>query len=252
MTKIHSIAHTALWLAVLALNGGLPALGASVATGDLLVAADNLRDPNFSRAVVLVVRHGDSGSLGLVLSRPLGVRPSDVLPGLPALNRYRGPLYSGGPVMPFGILALIRADNAPADTDAVGNDIWVGSVDALETALDSAESDARTVRIYAGHAGWRPGQLAQEIAEGAWHVVPADPAIVFSPQPEEIWRLLRPEPLLRADRLNEIWRDCIQMLRCCIQDSETCKGTLSWGSHSRSRISPRPTITAFAPSITSI
>src|SRR5215216_669381 len=40
--------------------------------GHLIVAAPKLRDPNFFKAVVLLVQHNDEGALGLILNRPLG------------------------------------------------------------------------------------------------------------------------------------------------------------------------------------
>ncbi len=38
--------------------------------GHLLVASPKLGDPNFFRAVVLLVRHNEDGALGLILNRP--------------------------------------------------------------------------------------------------------------------------------------------------------------------------------------
>ena len=40
--------------------------------GHVIVAAPKLRDPNFFKAVVLLVQHNDEGALGLILNRPLG------------------------------------------------------------------------------------------------------------------------------------------------------------------------------------
>ena len=47
----------------------------------LLVATPRLDDPNFRRAVVLVVEHNDEGSIGVVLNRPSPLAVADVLPG---------------------------------------------------------------------------------------------------------------------------------------------------------------------------
>jgi putative transcriptional regulator len=37
------------------------------------------------------------------------------------------------------------------------------------------------VRVYAGYAGWGPGQLDGELAEGAWIVQEAEPEDPFRP-----------------------------------------------------------------------
>ena len=48
--------------------------------------------------------------------------------------------------------------------------------------------DESYLRMYAGHAAWAPGQLAAEIAEGAWNVVPGSSEQVFSRDPLDLWR----------------------------------------------------------------
>ena len=45
----------------------------------------------------------------------------------------------------------------------------------------------RRARIFAGHAGWGPGQLEAEMEEESWIVVPAEREDVFCEDPEELW-----------------------------------------------------------------
>ena len=49
--------------------------------GRLLVASPSLADPNFRRAVVLMLEHSDEGALGLVLNRPTPLVAREALPG---------------------------------------------------------------------------------------------------------------------------------------------------------------------------
>jgi putative transcriptional regulator len=46
----------------------------------------------------------------------------------------------------------------------------------------------KELRVYAGYAGWSPGQLEEEIDEGAWVVVSAEPGDVFAAEPANLWR----------------------------------------------------------------
>src|SRR5690606_41617693 len=48
--------------------------------------------------------------------------------------------------------------------------------------------DLLGMRVFAGYAGWTPGQLEAEIEEGAWLVVPAVESDLLSPAPERLWR----------------------------------------------------------------
>jgi putative transcriptional regulator len=43
-------------------------------------------------------------------------------------------------------------------------------------------------RVYVGYAGWGPGQLDSETAQGAWHVLDGDGDVVFDPEPDSTWQ----------------------------------------------------------------
>ena len=45
-----------------------------------------------------------------------------------------------------------------------------------------------SMRVFAGYAGWGVGQLRDEIAEGAWYVLPGDPADAFVAEPDGLWQ----------------------------------------------------------------
>ncbi len=67
----------------------------------------------------------------------------------------------------------------------------IASVD-LEGDADDVVGVASALRIFVGYAGWSPGQLDDELVEGAWWVVPGSRADLFSDEPERLWsRVLR-------------------------------------------------------------
>ena len=63
----------------------------------------------------------------------------------------------------------------------------IGLVD-LEAPPELLASALGSLRIFAGYAGWGPGQLEDELVEGAWYVVESEPGDVSSPSPETLWR----------------------------------------------------------------
>src|SRR5262245_57349669 len=71
---------------------------ASVLKGKLLLATPPLVDPNFDRTVVLVLEHGEDGSLGLVLNRPTDEEVEEMLPTWRPLISGQAVLFDGGPV----------------------------------------------------------------------------------------------------------------------------------------------------------
>ena len=162
--------------------------------GRLLVAAPVLTDPHFTRTVVLLLDHDEDGTVGLVLNRPSHVPVGAVLPVWDGRTTGMDVLFTGGPVSEDSALAL---GLLPGPHDGPEPDGFrrvagpFGLVD-LETDPDPTVARLDALRIYAGYAGWGPGQLDDEIAEGAWYVVDGGPADAFSPSPEDLWqRVLR-------------------------------------------------------------
>ncbi len=179
------------------LLGLAQSMAAQPATGKFLVAARGLSDPNFERSVVLLVQHGEGGSLGLVVNRPTGVPLAKLFAGEPLLARQDGILFAGGPVGAGRFLLLLRARRPPEGSQRVFADVYLGwSPEALR--------DARGVtdwRVYSGYAGWAPGQLDAEIARGDWHLLPAEVPLLFEQRPERVWEELarRMETPVAAD-----------------------------------------------------
>jgi len=151
--------------------------------GLLLVAGPALVDPNFRRTVVLVGEHGDEGALGVVLNRTSGATVDEALPELTMLIDGTEPLHVGGPVQPSAIVVLAEfAEPERAES------LVLEQVGFLPSEIDpDALGELRRARVFAGYAGWGPGQLDGELEEGSWIVEQAAPDDVFTKDPEELW-----------------------------------------------------------------
>ena len=160
--------------------------------GRLLVATPPLVDPNFDRTVVLMLEHGETGALGIVLNRPSEAALDDVLPEWRMFASPPEVVFAGGPVQTDAVIALARAEREQEDTEG-----WVPVLDGLGTIdlgrdpLDLA-IPIEQLRVFVGYAGWSPGQLEAELAQQAWFVVDLEPDDPFAPTPDELWqRVLR-------------------------------------------------------------
>ncbi|MFG2196314.1 YqgE/AlgH family protein [Streptomyces sp. NPDC048639] len=162
-------------------------------TGRLLVATPALADPNFDRAVVLLLDHDDEGSLGVVLNRPTPVGVGDILESWAGLTGEPGVVFQGGPVSLDSALGVAVVPGEPGTPVGEGPLGWrrvhgaIGLVD-LEAPPELLAAALGSLRIFAGYAGWGPGQLEDELVEGAWYVVESEPGDVSSPDPEQLWR----------------------------------------------------------------
>jgi putative transcriptional regulator len=153
--------------------------------GRLLVAAPTLMDPQLQRAVVVMLEHSEDGALGLVLNQPTEIHAVDALPEpLCDLVPEEHVIHCGGPVQPAAVIILAEFDTPDRAAGIVID--CIGIVDPDEAVDDLAQHVSR-LRIFGGYAGWGPGQLEGEIAEGAWIDVPVQPEDIFTAAPERLW-----------------------------------------------------------------
>lgn len=150
--------------------------------GSLLIAGGSLIDPNFRRTVVVVTEHSTEGAVGLILNRPAPVTVAEAAPPLATLVEPGSNIYLGGPVQPEA--AIVLADFESFDVDGR---IVIGSIGLLSTYRGDSELGIRRARVFAGYAGWGPGQLEGEIAEEAWIIEDAFPEDIFSEEPNRLW-----------------------------------------------------------------
>jgi putative transcriptional regulator len=165
-------------------------VGDSTLASRLLIATPLLTEATFARTVILLLEHGEqSGALGLVLNRPESAPVLDVVPSVADLATAPGVLFSGGPVSPSTAIALGLA--APG-ADPEGWTAVVPPIVTVDLDHDPAllAASLRALRVFAGYAGWAPGQLELEIEEGAWYLVDARPDDAFLADPEQLWRVV--------------------------------------------------------------
>ncbi len=164
----------------------------ALAKGMFLVASRDLKDPNFTQTVVLLIAYDPGGAMGLVINRPTNLALSSVLPAMEELQERTDTVYIGGPVAQDRIVLLMRTDDRLDQAEHVFGDIYVsGSRSALRQMLAKAEPQ-EDFHAFVGYAGWAPGQLEGEVRRGDWLLSTADADTVFKKEASEVWpELLR-------------------------------------------------------------
>jgi putative transcriptional regulator len=168
-------------------------------TGKLLVATPQIEEGVFARSVVLVLNHDDDGAQGLVLNRPIDADVDAVLPGWEAHASTPAKVFQGGPVQIDSALGLVAV---PGDSpEPTGVRRLFGAVALVDLDIEPlvVVPEVSGLRIFAGYAGWSPGQLEGEIATGSWYVVDTESGDVFTDEPDDLWRrvLRRQRPPLQ-------------------------------------------------------
>jgi putative transcriptional regulator len=167
--------------------------------GVFLVARPSVDGGPFWHSVVLLLSHGDEGTLGVIINRATEIPLSKVLSDLDSKEASDPSLNFGGPVGLEGLLFLFESDDPPEDAVSVMGEVYFSGKRELLEKLLKKKDGPRRLRIYVGHAGWSPGQLQGEIARGSWRLVPADAFTVFQKAPDAIWpELARSEVTVAA------------------------------------------------------
>lgn len=156
-----------------------------------LLSMPQMLDPNFSRSVVLLCSHNDEGAFGLVLNRPL-VTSGRVVVNLdpPVTTDRELQVWVGGPVEPQRSWILVGDE--PEDETLEGLRI----ADSLYLSTDQKllrrllEPDPPPfARLIVGYAGWRAGQLEEELQASAWLMSDVDHDVIFKTPSDKMWEV---------------------------------------------------------------
>lgn len=173
-----------------------------LAPGAVLVARRTLSNPLFGKSVILLLRYGKSGALGLIVNRKTTVPISHVVRGLKAAADKSDPVFLGGPVDLATMFALARAPRKPEGSTGVAGDIYlVKTRTALGKLLDQT-SNPGTLRVYVGYCGWGPRQLESEVLRGSWYIFHGNEDVAFDAKPATLWSRL----IARAHQKFVLWK----------------------------------------------
>jgi putative transcriptional regulator len=151
--------------------------------GHLLVATPELLAPFFTRTVILMFEHSEEGAAGVVLNRPTEATVTDLSEQVfEERFEWAKPIHLGGPVP--GPLMVIHTVEGLSDREILGG--VYSSIDASHVQ-QVIRGRTEPSLIVANYAGWGPGQLESEIAEGSWSSAPATAEHVFWAGAEDLW-----------------------------------------------------------------
>jgi len=175
---------------LLLLSGAPPAVAAPSTkplTAILISARGDLTDPNFGDSIVLVMNNLGPAPIGLIVNRPTRVTVAHLFPDLKQLANLEDKVYFGGPVEIETVWFLVRAAKAPEHSVRTCDGVYLSADRTLLLRLLGRDKPMEGLRIFAGHAGWAPGQLQAEIAAGAWSLGRADATKIFDRKSEHPW-----------------------------------------------------------------
>lgn len=155
--------------------------------GKLLVAHPNLNEGVFARSVIFVYQDDGNGTVGLILNKPTQWRVSQLLREKGMLYEGSEHVYKGGPVNEHAVIMLHEDQWYSSNTLQVSKGLAVTSDIPMMEKLAMGNAPA-CWRLFAGVAGWAPGQLQLELkSRVGWLTCDANDSIVFDKDGERQW-----------------------------------------------------------------
>ncbi|MFQ5431090.1 MAG: YqgE/AlgH family protein [Nitrospinota bacterium] len=156
--------------------------------GVFLVADPHMGGPYFSNSVVLLLEYDQTGAFGVIVNRPTNIPLAQIVPNIKGVEKLKGNMFLGGPVARNNPLMLLRTDKKPEKVDnSVLDGVYYITDHKYMIDIIQEMGPEDKVRVYAGYAGWYPGQLEAEVERGGWVVLKADPYTLFDKNPDKIW-----------------------------------------------------------------
>ena len=149
------------------------------------MATPALLDPNFVRTVVFMLEHNEEGAIGVVLNRPSELPVATTIEPWSGRTVPPSVIFLGGPVSPSSVIALasVSLDDAGANWNQI-----LGRIGTVDLDVDPTEVPGlQEVRMFAGYAGWSPGQLEAELHDDGWFLLDAELTDIHTDDPLELW-----------------------------------------------------------------
>ncbi|MCB1227081.1 MAG: YqgE/AlgH family protein [Verrucomicrobiales bacterium] len=150
--------------------------------GNLLLAVPSMKDPNFSRSVILVAAHSEEhGAFGYVMNRPLNQKVEELMSDEALGSLGQVGVFLGGPV------ATDKLAFASMHWDLATDDLVFRSHLSVQDAHHEM-SMGHEVRGFVGYSGWTTGQLEKEVQGRSWILTQVPELLLKHPQPDTLWR----------------------------------------------------------------
>ena len=153
----------------------------------VIAARADLPDPNFKNSILLVMNNVGRAPVGVIVNRPTKIAVAQLFPENDRLAALQDKVYFGGPVGITTLSFLFRADAPQEQALQVLDGVYFSMSRQLLGKLLGRDKPMDGLRIFAGYAGWAPGQLEAEIGRGDWTPTPANADTIFGKQSEHPW-----------------------------------------------------------------
>jgi putative transcriptional regulator len=134
--------------------------------GKILIAEPSvIGDISFNRSIILLVEHGNNGSIGFILNKPMNLNISDLIPEIESNLK----IYNGGPVQQNNLYFVHKISDLIPESIMISEGLyWSGNFEYVLKLIKKGEINKNDIRFFLGYSGWDSNQLNDELNNNTW------------------------------------------------------------------------------------
>ena len=134
--------------------------------GKILIAEPSIiGDISFNRSIILLVEHGNNGSIGFILNKPMNLNISDLIPEIESNFK----IYNGGPVQQDNLYFIHKISDLILESIMISEGLyWSGNFEYVLKLIKKGEINKNDIRFFLGYSGWDSNQLNNELNNNTW------------------------------------------------------------------------------------
>ncbi|KMQ62408.1 transcriptional regulator [Chryseobacterium sp. BLS98] len=153
--------------------------------GKILISTPDISGDIFSRSVVLIVEHNESGAFGLILNKKNGQMSSK----FKNFFDFKIEVYDGGPVENDKVFFIVKNKKVTEVYSEINKDFYITEdIESIISAVLNKELSINDVKIFSGYSGWSAGQLDDEVQRKMWTVVDIYNLDYTLPNDQTLWK----------------------------------------------------------------
>lgn len=153
--------------------------------GKILISTPDISGDIFSRSVVLVIDHNESGAFGLILNK----KNSKMSNRFKNFFDFQIEVYDGGPVENDKVFFIIKGKKVTEQYTDITNEFYLTEdIERIINAVLQNEISIQDVKIFSGYSGWSSLQLDNEIQQKVWTVVDVYNLDYTLPNDQTLWK----------------------------------------------------------------
>ncbi|KFF24672.1 YqgE/AlgH family protein [Chryseobacterium vrystaatense] len=153
--------------------------------GKILISTPDISGDIFSRSVVLIVEHNESGAFGLILNKKNGQMSSK----FKNFFDFKIEVYDGGPVENDKVFFIVKEKKVTEIFSEINKDFYITEdIESIISAVLSKELSITDVKIFSGYSGWSAEQLDDEVRRKLWTVVDVYNLDYTLPNDQTLWK----------------------------------------------------------------